>query len=155
MTVPVQPGSTRRVSVLLTPAVGSLLIIASPGEAEVFLDGKLAGTASPALALDNVRVGRRGICLIRTGYRLFRESVDIEKGNTAVMEADMEEDRPRAWQPTSTIRMASGRVIQGDVLHTTESELTLRVKKGTIVISRHLVADIYPAGTTPSPTPPQ
>ena len=155
VTVAVEPGSTRRVPVALTPALGSLLVIASPGEVDVFLDGKLAGTASPALALDDVRVGRREICLVRTGYRVFRETVEVEKGNTFVMEADLEEDRPRAWQPASTIRLANGRVIQADILYTTESELTLRVEKGTISISRHLVADIYPAGTAPSPPPPQ
>jgi hypothetical protein len=96
--VAVNWNSTATVNAVLPPEVGSISIASNPVGAEVYLDGKRAG--STPLKLDNLLVGVYDLKLSRSAYRDWQDRVRVEKGKTASVQVNLP---PRA----GAIRIAS------------------------------------------------
>ncbi|MDD1653279.1 MAG: PEGA domain-containing protein [Methanomicrobiales archaeon] len=84
-------GETIPITATLIPAaqVGSIKVISDPSGAVVYLDQSKTGV-TPA-TFDNVPVGKHTVSVYLSGYEQYYTSVDVQKGVTAQVYADLDE----------------------------------------------------------------
>jgi len=58
-------------------ATGSLYVTVTPSEAEVYIDGKLIGKASPSLFVQEIDSGQHILQIAKTDYEIYKEQIII------------------------------------------------------------------------------
>ena len=70
-----------------TPIFGWLVVLGTPINADVTLDGKAVGQLP--LKLDNILVGEHTVVVSKSGYETYTQSVTIAEGKTATINATL------------------------------------------------------------------
>ena len=90
-----------------TPIFGWLVVLGTPINADVTLDGKAVGQLP--LKLDNILVGEHTVVVSKSGYETYTQSVTIAEGKTATINATLEK------QITSTLKGVTPIEIDGSL----------------------------------------
>ena len=98
-----------------TPIFGGVAIASTPIGANVTIDGKMAGTTP--LKLDNIFVGNHSVKITKTGYSDYTQTVTIDEGKTATINATLTKQTtatPTTTSPTTTKGITSAPYKVGD-----------------------------------------
>jgi len=92
-------------------ATGGLEIFVQPVSADVYLDGKLAG--STPLTLEKVETGRYEVRLKANGYSDYRTHIEIIHDQFSVVNATLSRAHHIAWQQSRTAAIQSSLLFPG------------------------------------------
>ncbi len=85
--VMVTEGGLRKVSVTLTPKLGTLQVASNPAGATITLDGKPSGT-TPA-TLSGVRLGKHNVLVSLTDHKPEHRAVEVKPGDSLAVSVDL------------------------------------------------------------------
>jgi hypothetical protein len=90
---------------------GSILVNSSPEGADIYLDGNNTGKTTND-TLPNVPVGSHTVRLLKDGYGDWEETVTVESGRTARVDASLTAHTIEVTQPTSGTNWTHGEEVQ-------------------------------------------
>ncbi len=121
------------VSARMKGITGFLLVVCSPRRATVYVDGEERGEVNDSLSIGNLVEGEHQLQVVKSGYKVAEEKVEIAAGKTTIVNIDLEE-AVRKWKPTVRLYLRTGGEIEGEIISRKDEKIVLRVEGGLITL---------------------
>jgi len=122
--VDIKANRVELVEARLSKETGSIMVISTPPRAEIYVDGKLAGTTPTTV--EKVEIGEREVRIKRSGFSEYVRRLVVVADLTTTVEATLE--------PVGTLTVranVSGASVYVDGVHQGTADLSLELRPGT------------------------